>query len=82
MCYKETGLVIGDGNIRGLCIGKQMIGATLNIAFDQLKLHRVSLGVFDFNESATACYEKAGFVKDGLLRDARKREINIGVYGK
>lgn len=40
--------------------------------FGQLQLHRVSLGVFDFNLAAIACYEKAGFVKEGLLREARK----------
>jgi RimJ/RimL family protein N-acetyltransferase len=46
----------------------------LKVAFDELNLHRVSLGVFDFNLSAIACYEKAGFIKEGLLRDARKND--------
>ena len=49
-----------------------MMMEILKIAFDELQLHRVSLGVFDFNHSAIACYEKVGFVKEGLLRDARK----------
>ncbi len=49
-----------------------MIEEILKIAFKELNLHRVSLGVFDFNYSAIACYEKAGFIKEGLLRDARK----------
>jgi RimJ/RimL family protein N-acetyltransferase len=49
-----------------------MIKEILKIAFDELQLHRVSLGVFDFNFSAIACYEKAGFIKEGLLRDSRK----------
>lgn len=34
-----------------------MINAALNIAFNQLNLHRVDLGVFDFNLSAIAKYE-------------------------
>jgi RimJ/RimL family protein N-acetyltransferase len=51
-----------------------MIKEILNIAFDQLQLHRVSLGVFDFNISAITCYEKAGFIKEGLLRDSRKND--------
>jgi RimJ/RimL family protein N-acetyltransferase len=35
-------------------------------------LHRISLGVFDFNERAIRCYEKVGFSREGLLRDARR----------
>jgi RimJ/RimL family protein N-acetyltransferase len=65
-------VLVGDKNTRGKGIGQQMIKEILKIAFDELQLHRVSLGVFDFNVSAIACYEKAGFIKEGLLRDSRK----------
>ena len=60
-------VLVGDKNVRGKGIGKQLIKKILKIAFDELQLHRVSLGVFDFNLSAIACYEKAGFIKEGLL---------------
>ncbi len=53
-------------------IGEQMIARVTAIAFEDLKLHKVALGVFDFNHPAIRCYEKAGFQKDGLLRDHRK----------
>ena len=62
-------VLIGDKNQRGNGIGLQMIKEILKIAFEDLHLHRVSLGVFDFNISAITCYEKAGFVKEGLHRD-------------
>lgn len=65
-------VLVGEDQMRGQNIGRQMIEAALEIAFGQLKLHRVSLGVFDFNHSAIACYEKAGFKKEGMLRDVRK----------
>lgn len=65
-------VLIGNQNVRGKGTGQQMIRELLKIAFDELHLHRVSLGVFDFNLSAIACYEKAGFRKEGLLRDSRK----------
>jgi len=52
---------------RGLCTG--MINAVLKIGFEELKLHRISLGVYDFNKAAIRCYEKCGFVKEGLMRD-------------
>ncbi|WP_075980669.1 GNAT family N-acetyltransferase [Bacillus massilinigeriensis] len=62
-------VLVGDQSVRGLGIGQKMIEELLKIAFEELHLHRVSLGVFDFNHSAISCYEKAGFVKEGLLRD-------------
>ncbi|UQZ37359.1 GNAT family N-acetyltransferase [Paenibacillus sp. PK3_47] len=65
-------VIVGRRDLQGQGIGQQMVQKLLNIAFGELKLHRVSLGVFDFNHGALACYEKAGFVKDGFLREARK----------
>ncbi|MBO1514107.1 GNAT family N-acetyltransferase [Metabacillus bambusae] len=65
-------VLVGDKNVRGKGIGQLMMTEILKVAFDELKLHRVSLGVFDFNLSAITCYEKAGFIKEGLLRDSRK----------
>lgn len=65
-------VIVGNKNLQGLGIGQQMIRQVLDIAFGQLNVHRVCLGVFDFNHAAIACYEKAGFVKEGMLREARK----------
>ncbi|MCP3760879.1 GNAT family N-acetyltransferase [Domibacillus sp. A3M-37] len=65
-------VLIGDESIRGEGMGLHVIEAAVDMVFSTFKLHRVSLGVFDFNRAALACYEKAGFQKDGLLRDARK----------
>ncbi len=65
-------VLVGDKNVRGKGIGQQMMKEILKVAFEDLNLHRVSLGVFDFNVSAIACYEKAGFTKEGLHRDSRK----------
>jgi RimJ/RimL family protein N-acetyltransferase len=65
-------VLVGNQDVRSKGIGQQMITAILKIAFEQLHLHRVSLGVFDFNIAAIACYENAGFIKEGLLRDSSK----------
>ncbi|MBE1556788.1 GNAT family N-acetyltransferase [Sporosarcina limicola] len=65
-------VLVGDKKVRGQGIGQLLMQEILKVAFDELKLHRVSLGVFDFNKSAIACYEKVGFIKEGLLRDSRK----------
>ncbi|GET35556.1 putative acetyltransferase [Microseira wollei NIES-4236] len=56
--------------MRGQGIGTEMVRKTLAIGFDRLDLHRISIGVFDFNKEAIACYEKVGFVKEGYLRES------------
>ncbi|WP_141527155.1 GNAT family N-acetyltransferase [Bacillus cereus] len=65
-------VLVGNTKMRGRSIGKHMMKAVLHIAFDELKLHRVTVGVYDFNTSAISCYEKIGFVKEGLLREAKR----------
>ncbi|MCU7663861.1 GNAT family N-acetyltransferase [Bacillus thuringiensis] len=65
-------VLVGNTKMRGRSIGKHMMKAVLHIAFDELKLHRVTLGVYDFNTSAISCYEKIGFIKEGLLRDSKR----------
>ncbi|MHA7105182.1 GNAT family N-acetyltransferase [Bacillus sp. C-3-6] len=65
-------VLVGNTKMRGRSIGKHIMKAVLHIAFDELKLHRVTLGVYDFNTSAISCYEKIGFVKEGLLRESKR----------
>ncbi len=51
-------------------IGAFVIKATLAFAFDEIKLQRLELEVFSFNPRAIRAYQKAGFIKEELLRDA------------
>ncbi|MFD1031617.1 GNAT family N-acetyltransferase [Metaplanococcus flavidus] len=65
-------VLVGDQDAKGTGVCKQMMQQVLKVAFDELQLHRVTLGVFDFNKPAIACYERAGFQKEGLMRDHQK----------
>src|SRR4030042_1070312 len=65
-------VLVGDPNGRGKGTGVQMVRRTLEVGFDRLKLHRIDLVVFDFNAGAIACYQRAGFVTEGRLREARR----------
>lgn len=59
---------ISDGNKgKGYC--RAMVEAVLKIGFEDLKLHRISLGVYDFNSAALKCYQSAGFIIEGITRD-------------
>jgi RimJ/RimL family protein N-acetyltransferase len=52
---------------KGIC--QQMIRAALKIGFDELGLHRISLGVYENNKAALNCYLKSGFKIEGVARD-------------
>lgn len=52
---------------KGYC--SQMVSAVLKIGFEDLGLHRIELGVYDFNGSAIRCYQKAGMVIEGTSRE-------------
>jgi RimJ/RimL family protein N-acetyltransferase len=60
----------GSGRGRGYCAA--MVRALLQIGFAQLGLHRIELGVYDFNKAAIRCYEKSGLRIDGVLRDVAR----------
>jgi len=57
---------------RGQGIAEQMVKELMKIGFEQLKLHRMSLGVFNSNAPAIKIYKKCGFQTDGVLRDIQK----------
>lgn len=68
-----------SGNIRialfdeadfGKGYGTQAMRLMVDYGFRELKLHRITLGVYAFNPRAIRVYEKIGFVKEGVLRDS------------
>ncbi|MCP4570219.1 MAG: GNAT family N-acetyltransferase [FCB group bacterium] len=65
-------MVIGDPDLRGSGIGTESLRQLLTICFDDLCLHRAQLFVDEDNTGAIACYRKAGFQVEGLMRDASK----------
>lgn len=55
---------------RGNGIGTWATEVTRDFAFEKLKLHRLQLEVYSFNPRAERAYIKAGFKREGILRDA------------
>ncbi len=51
-------------------IGTWATEVTRDFAFEELKLHRLGLDVYSFNPRAEKAYLKAGFKREGVLRDA------------
>jgi len=64
----EFGIAIGEADYRGKGFGTEVTRLVLKIAFEEFNLNRVWLHVNEDNPGAWKAYEKAGFVKEGLLR--------------
>ena len=58
---QRLGFVIVDDSKRGRGLGKALVSMAVKYAFDTLGAMKVSLGVFENNQSAIHCYEAAGF---------------------
>jgi RimJ/RimL family protein N-acetyltransferase len=61
-------LVAPDRRSRG--VGSSFVAELVRIGFDNERLHRLQLGVYDFTAPAIACYRRLGFVIEGTLRDS------------
>ena len=55
---------------RGHGIGTWATEVARDFAFEELKLHRLELDVYSFNPRAEKTYLKAGFKREGVLKDA------------
>lgn len=54
----------------GKGFGSEAMKLMLDYGFGVLALHRIELNVFDYNERAMHVYEKLGFKREGVQREA------------
>ncbi|MBN8434988.1 GNAT family N-acetyltransferase [Priestia flexa] len=66
-----------DPSVWNQGLGTEITQLVLTYAFHELKLHRIDLRVLAYNKRAIACYQKCGFVQEGVEREGAL--IN-GVY--
>jgi RimJ/RimL family protein N-acetyltransferase len=55
---------------QGKGYGTEAMKLMLDYAFGDLNLHRIELNVYSYNERAIHVYERLGFKKEGVQRDA------------
>ncbi|PCH60630.1 MAG: GNAT family N-acetyltransferase [Gammaproteobacteria bacterium] len=65
-------VLVGANAQRGKGIGQLIVRQLVDVAFSELGLHRLAVGVLDFNDVAIRCYEKCGFQYEGRYRDIIK----------
>ncbi|HET6380638.1 MAG TPA: GNAT family protein [candidate division Zixibacteria bacterium] len=67
----ELSIVITDKELQGQGLGTDALNCVVDFGFGELRLERIWLRVFDFNERARRSYLKAGFRTDAVLRRHR-----------
>lgn len=48
--------------------GTDAVKTLVNYCFTHLNIHKVTLNVYESNKRAIRCYEKAGFIQEGVLK--------------
>ena len=70
----DIGLIVGCEEKRGHGVGTEALQLLCQYAFETLGLERLQLDVDMENLRARRCYEKAGFVMEGIKRHAFFRD--------
>lgn len=65
----EYGIFIGEASARGRGLGTAAAKLMLKYCFEEEGLHRIYLRALADNTRAIRSYEKAGFVREGYLRE-------------
>ncbi len=68
----EFGILIGEPDVWGRGFGAETTALVRSYAFDVLGLHHIRLEVYAHNERGIRAYERAGFRRAGLLRQAKR----------
>jgi RimJ/RimL family protein N-acetyltransferase len=65
----DLGIMIGEKDYRSQGYGTDAMLTLLRVAFYQMNLNKVTLGVFEINPRALAVYKKCRFVEEGRGRE-------------
>lgn len=70
----QFAILIGDRELWGKGLGTRVTKTVVTWAFEQLNLHKVTLGVLTTNARAIRIYETLGFRSEGILRHDQFRD--------
>lgn len=63
-------IALNNQKVIGKGFGSEATKLVIQYVFEELKLNRLQLEVFSHNPRGIRAYEKCGFVKEGVLREA------------
>ncbi|HCI30047.1 MAG TPA: GNAT family protein [Fervidobacterium sp.] len=71
-------------SFRGKGFGRAMLKKSIEYAFDEMNMHRLTAEVYEYNEKSVAILDSLGFSEEGRLKEAKfhnARFWDIIVYG-
>lgn len=74
----ELSICIGEPDYRSRGYGSEAIGLVRDYIFDRTRLRQIYLRVYQTNVRAIRCYEKCGFIKEGVLKVSRRQAERTG----
>ena len=70
--YADVGIIIGNKAYWGKGIATEAIKLATDYAFNELKIHKLYAGAYEFNEGSTHAFIKAGYVQSGIFKEHYK----------
>ena len=67
-------ILIGEKDLHGKGFGADAVRTLCRFGFSEMNLRKIKAAVFDFNVPALRCYEKCGFVREGVLKQEMFRD--------
>ena len=64
----ELAIMIG-APYRGRGYGGEAMSLLCDFCFQEMNLHKLKVSVLAFNEAAIRCYERCGFIREGVLKE-------------
>ena len=65
----ESGVFLGNADIKGKGIGTEAVMLLVKYGFDVLGLHKIVARVLAYNSASIRLHEKAGYVQEAYLKD-------------
>ena len=74
----ELGIAIQDKTMWSQGLGTDTVRLVMEYGFEDLELHRIELMTDEENVRGRRCYERCGFIEEGLLRQHRPIDGKFG----
>ncbi|MCT4598265.1 MAG: GNAT family N-acetyltransferase [Vallitalea sp.] len=62
------GIFIGNKDYWNKGYGTDAMNVLIRFIFNEMNINKIKLCVYSFNKRAIRCYEKCGFIQEGILR--------------
>ena len=70
----EIAILIGEKEMHGKGSGADAVATLCRFGFGEMNLRKIKAVVFSFNQAALRCYEKCGFIREGVLKQEIYRD--------